>query len=134
MPRWSRIGTPVEVRYDPPVDPQFDGMIFQTHAAELKRRLRFPVPPFRVIDVRPAAEFSRGHIPGAVPSSSISPASLLSEANGRLEIFVVGRGPGDPEVREASLSLLQAGAHRVVELTGGMLEWELQGGGLDRAA
>jgi rhodanese-related sulfurtransferase len=123
------------LRYDPVVDPQFDGMIFQTHAAELARRLRFPLPPFRVVDVRPASDFARGHIPGAVSSASSSPAALLAEApNGRIEIFVVGRGPGDPEVREASLALLQAGGHRVVELTGGMLEWELEGGGLDRAA
>jgi rhodanese-related sulfurtransferase len=123
------------VRYDPAVDPQFDGMIFQTHAAELARRLRFPLLPFRVVDVRPAADFARGHIPGAVSSSSSRPASLLAEApNGRLEIFVVGSGPGDPEVREASLALLHAGAHRVVELTGGMVEWELDGGMLDRAA
>jgi rhodanese-related sulfurtransferase len=117
------------------VDPQFDGMIFQTHAAELARRLRFPSPPFRVVDVRPPAAFERGHIPGAVSAAAVSPVSLLAAApNGRLEIFVVGRGPGDPEVREASLALLHAGAHRVVELTGGMIEWEIEGGGLDRAA
>jgi rhodanese-related sulfurtransferase len=117
------------------VDPQFDGMIFQTHAAELARRLRFPIPPFRVIDVRPPEAFERGHIPGAVAASSVSPASLLAEATGgRIEIFVVGRGPGDPEVREASLALLHAGARRVVELTGGMVEWALDGGRLDRAA
>src|SRR5436305_11534553 len=110
-------------------------MIYQPPAAELARRLRFPLPPFRVVDVRPAPDFARGHIPGAVSSASSSPAALLAEApNGRIEIFVVGRGPGDPEVREASLALLQAGGHRVVELTGGMLEWELEGGGLDRAA
>jgi rhodanese-related sulfurtransferase len=116
------------------VDPQYDGLIFQTHAAELARRLRFPSPPFRVIDVRPLEAFARGHVPGAVSSTSVDPASLLAAAGGRIEIFVVGRGPGDPEMRTASLALLRAGAHRVVELTGGMVEWELDGGRLDRAA
>jgi rhodanese-related sulfurtransferase len=117
------------------VDPQYDGLIFQTHAAELARRLRFPIPPFRVIDVRPLDQFERGHVPGAVSSTAVDPAALLATApGGRVEIFVVGRGPGDPEVRRASLALLHAGAHRVVELTGGMVEWELDGGRLDRAA
>lgn len=103
-------------------------MIFQTYAAELARRLRFASPPFRVIDVRPSAAYASGHIPGAVSSASIEPSALVASApGGRIEIFVVGRGPGDPEAREASLALLHAGAHRVVELTGGMLEWERDG-------
>jgi rhodanese-related sulfurtransferase len=116
------------------MDPQTDGMIFQTHAAELARRLRFATPPFRVIDVRPAAAFAGGHIPGAVSSASMTPATFAVESGGRIEIFVVGEGPGDPETRQASLALLHAGARRVVELTGGMVEWALDGGALDRAA
>lgn len=109
-------------------------MIFQTHAAELARRLRFPSPPFRVIDVRPAAAFLSGHIPGAVSSASMTPAAVSAESGGRIEFFIVGSGPGDPETRQASLALLHAGARRVVELTGGMVEWALGGGDLDRAA
>jgi rhodanese-related sulfurtransferase len=120
------------------VDPQYDGMIFQTHGAELVRRLRFAFPPFRVLDVRPAGAFERGHIPGALSAAAVDPAALMAQSpGGRIEIFVVGRGPGDSLVREASLSLLRAGGHRVVELTGGMVEWELAGGaveGRDRAA
>jgi rhodanese-related sulfurtransferase len=113
-------------------------MIFQTHGAELVRRLRVPWPPFRVLDVRTPDDFAAGHLPGAVSSASAHPASLVASApGGRIEIFVVGRGPGDPRVREASLALVHAGGHRVVELTGGMVEWELVGGpveGRGRAA
>jgi rhodanese-related sulfurtransferase len=115
------------------VDPQYDGMIFQTHGAELRRRLRVPWPPFRVLDVRTADDFAAGHLPGAVSSAATNPASLVTGApGGRIEIFVVGRGPGDPRVREASLALLRAGGRRVVELTGGMVEWGLAGGSIKR--
>ena len=107
------------------MDPQFDGMIFKTHGAELRRRLRFPFPPFRVLDVRPREDYERGHIAGAV---SVAPAAAAADLPaGRVEVFVVGRGPGDPAVREASLALLRHGAHRVVEFEGGMFEWELGG-------
>ena len=49
-----------------PMDPHFDGVIFQTHAAELRRRLPHPWPPFVVVDVRPEEEYEKGRIPGAV--------------------------------------------------------------------
>ncbi len=47
------------------MDPHFDGVIFQTHAAELIRRLRRPFPPFCVVDARWRGDFDQGHIPGA---------------------------------------------------------------------
>jgi rhodanese-related sulfurtransferase len=114
------------------MDPHFDGVLFKTHAAELQRRLRYPFPPFRVLDVRPREEHLRGHIPGAL---SVSPAqlaaSLPEELRGRLELIVVGEGPGDLAVREASLALMRQGAHRIVEFPGGMYEWDLAGYGTE---
>src|SRR5262245_14100770 len=110
------------------MDPHFDGVLFKTYADELHRRLRFPFPPFRVLDVRPRADYERGHVPGAL---AVAPerlaASLPEELSGRVELFVVGSGPDDPAVRQASLALLHHGAHRIVEFTGGMFEWELAG-------
>ena len=51
------------------MDPHFDGVIFQSHAEEVRRRIEHPHPPFRVLDVRPAAEYAAGHLPGAVSTS-----------------------------------------------------------------
>ncbi|HXO21380.1 MAG TPA: rhodanese-like domain-containing protein, partial [Thermoanaerobaculia bacterium] len=69
------------------MDPQFDGMIFQTHAAELDRRRRYPFPPFLVLDVRSPEEFGHGHIPGAVAGTG-DLASVFP--GGRLEVVVAG--------------------------------------------
>jgi rhodanese-related sulfurtransferase len=109
------------------MDPQFDGVIFQTHSAELHRRLHYPFPPFKILDVRTEDEFRRGHVPGAILATGRDLAALLPKEGGRIELFVVGKGPGDPRVREVSLALLHLGAHRIVELTGGMYEWERSG-------
>jgi rhodanese-related sulfurtransferase len=110
------------------MDPHFDGVLFKTHAAELKRRLRYPFPPFRVLDIRPREEYERGRIPGAVLVSLPHLASGLPEgAEGRVELIVYGRGPDDAAVRAASLALMRHGAHRIVEFPGGMYEWELDG-------
>ena len=110
------------------MDPHFDGVIFKTHAAELRRRLRFAFPPFRVIDVRPREEYERGHIPGAIRATAADLAEGLAEglpagATERTEMIVVGSQPEDPAMRAASVALRRLGAHRVVELTGGMIEW-----------
>src|SRR5262249_6580995 len=112
--------------YDLGMDPQFDGVIFQTHAAELHRRLHYPFPPFQILDVRSRDEFRRGHLPGALRAGAEDLSAVLPK-EGRIELFVVGRGPGDPRVRELSRELLRLGAHRVVELTGGIHEWERAG-------
>lgn len=111
------------------MDPHFDGVIFQTHPAELRRRLPYPFPPFRVLDVRPREEYVAGHVPGAeaVTAGEIASSPGFVAPGQRIEIIVVGRGPGDPAVRAASLELMRQGAHRVVELTGGMYEWRLAG-------
>jgi rhodanese-related sulfurtransferase len=110
------------------MDPHFDGVLFKTYAAELARRLRFPAPPFRVLDVRPREDYERGHIAGALHVTPAQLAAGLPEwAQGRVELFVVGSGPDDGAVREASLALLRHGAHRIVEFTGGMFEWKRAG-------
>lgn len=110
------------------MDPHFDGVIFQTHAAELRRRLSRPFPPFLVLDLRSRADFESGHLPGAVSTSPEAVARSLPEGTGEhTELIVVGAGPGDPAVREASRALMGHGAHRVVELPGGMLEWRQAG-------
>src|SRR5436305_4811259 len=109
------------------MDPQFDGVIFQTHPAELHRRLHYPFPPFKILDVRSRDEFRRGHVPGAIAVAGQDLTAVFPKESGRIELFVVGKGPLDPRVREVSLALLHLGAHRIVELTGGMFEWERSG-------
>ena len=110
------------------MDPHFDGVIFSTHAAELARRLRFPIPPFLVLDVRSAVEHRQGHIPGAMPASLAELAQGLPAGAGpHTEFFVVGSDPDDPMVRGASLALRRHGAIRVVELAGGMHAWTQAG-------
>jgi rhodanese-related sulfurtransferase len=103
------------------MDPHFDGVIFQTHAAELRRRIRRPHPPFAVLDVRGNEAWRQGRIPGAVPAGELT--ALPDGVAASAEIFVVGSGPDDQRVRAASLRLRELGARRVVELTGGMSEW-----------
>lgn len=110
------------------MDMHFEGVIFQTHAAELRRRLGHSFPRFCLIDVRPSAEFDREHIPGAI---SRQPGELTRElpadTSRNTEFLLVGSDPGDSRVREAALALGRLGAHRRVEMTGGMQEWRQLG-------
>jgi rhodanese-related sulfurtransferase len=114
------------------MDPHFDGVIFKTHAAEVRRRLDRSFPPYCVVDVRPRADWERGHIPGAV-SGADRGAALPAGTTERTELIVVGAEPEDPAMRETSLDLRRLGAQRVVELTGGMTEWRLAGYPVERA-
>jgi rhodanese-related sulfurtransferase len=106
------------------MDPHFDGVIFQTHPQELARRLRSPRPPYLVLDVRSPAEQSRGMIAGAVALRSSDFDALPPGTGIQTEFIVAGRDLDDEEVRRTTLRLRELGAHRVVELTGGMSEWE----------
>jgi nicotinamidase/pyrazinamidase len=110
------------------MDMHFEGVIFQTHAEELRRRLEHPYPPFMVLDLREQEEFALGHIPGAHSVSLETLEKGLPPAgNPTTEYFLVGSGPEDERVRRASLELKQQGAQRRVELRGGMLEWRTAG-------
>ncbi len=117
------------------MDMHFHGVIFQTHAAELERRLRHPRQGTCVIDVRSAEEYAQGHIPSALSAADLNlPGVLPAGTDQHTEFVFVGNGPGDPRVREASLALKRLGAHRRVELTGGMLEWRQLGYAVDEVA
>ena len=113
------------------MDPHFDGVIFKTHSGEVRRRLNRPFPPFRILDVRPRSEWERSRIPGSVSAPEEGITSFPEGADARTEYLVIGREPEDPAMRKASLALRSLGAHRVVEMTGGMTEWEMAGGPVD---
>jgi rhodanese-related sulfurtransferase len=113
------------------MDPHFDGVIFKTHAAELMRRRRRPYPAFCVVDSRWRGEYEEGHIPEAFPAGPDGPASLPPGTTSGTEFFVVGSRPEDPAMRNVSIALRRLGARRVVELTGGMVEWRLAGGPIE---
>jgi len=110
------------------MDMHFDGVIFQTHASELRRRLSRPYPPCLVIDTRPRAAWAAGHIAGAVPLGADELADGLPEGGSTTtEYFIVGADPRDGSVRRATEALRRHGARRCVELGGGMLEWRERG-------
>jgi rhodanese-related sulfurtransferase len=114
------------------MDPHFDGVIFKTHSGEVRRRLTKPFPPFRIIDVRPRADWERSRIPGSVSAPEDGIISFPEGTDAHTEYLVVGRQPEDPAMRKASLALKDLGAHRVVEMTGGMVEWEMAGGPIEK--
>ena len=116
------------------MDPHFDGVIFKTHAGELIRRIRRPFPPFAVVDARWRGEYEEGHIPDAFPAGPDGPAALPPGTTEHTEVFVVGSCPEDPAMRRVSLTLRRLGARRVVEVTGGMVEWRLAGGPIETGA
>lgn len=110
------------------MDTHFGVQLFQTHAAELARRISKPFPPFAVVDVRPAAAFARGRVPGSLSASPESIIDRLPEGIGpETEVFVLGAGTEDRDRRRAALALRAHGVRRVVEVTGGMVEWMARG-------
>lgn len=110
------------------MDPHFDGVIFQTHAQELSRRVERPFPPYCILDVRDSAEFQRGHLPGAIDATPERLAEGLPGGTERATEFIVtGAGPADDRVRQASLQLRRHGARRIVEFQGGFDEWTSYG-------
>ncbi len=115
------------------MDMHFDGVIYQTYADELARRARYSHPPYRIVDVRDAADFESGHIAGAIQATGLK-SGLPDGATVTTEFFVVGSGPEDERVRTASLTLRARGALRCVEVPGGMLEWRQSGHPVETAS
>lgn len=108
------------------MDMHFEGVIFHTHADELARRLGHDYPPCAVLDVRSDEEFNRGHISGSIRTSPAL-TSLPAGTDSATEFFILGADPLDQKVRIAAQALRGLGASRVVEVTGGFLEWARQG-------
>lgn len=109
------------------MDMHFQGVVFQSHAEELARRIKRPWPPFAVLDVRPAAERESRRVPGSVGFDPTGAATLPTGATVDTEFFVIGRDPDDSGVRAATKRLREAGARRVVEIPGGLREWRQLG-------
>jgi rhodanese-related sulfurtransferase len=116
------------------MDPHFEGVIFKTHSGEVRRRINRPFPPFRILDVRSCGEWERNRIPGSINVPAGAVTAFPDGADARTEYLVVGREPEDQDMRKASLALMGLGAHRVVEMTGGMVEWEMAGGPVEGPA
>ncbi len=111
------------------MDPHFDGVIFSTHAEELARRIKFEYPAFAVLDVR--QDRAGGSIEGSVPVSVNGLEEGLPEGTtDATEFIVVGADLHDKTVRTVSEQLRKKGAKRVVELAGGVKEWQDSGFGL----
>ncbi len=105
------------------MDPHFDGVIFQTHAQELQRRMAFEYPPFAVLDVS-GSEASSGSIPGSIAVTLDGLDSGLPEGTtADTEFIVVGEDLNDTATRQISTRLQALGAKRVVEMPGGLREW-----------
>ncbi len=79
-----------------------------------------------VLDVRPAAEYAAGHIPGAasIPIGELS--QRLAELPDDAEIIAYCRGPYCVFAHEA-VRLLRAKGRRALRLSDGMPEWRLAG-------
>ena len=118
------------------MDMHFEGMVFQTHAAELARRIERPWPPFTVLDVRGQADHERERVPGSrlFGADGDGPAALPPGTTERTEFFVLGKDPDDPLVRLATGVLRALGARRVVEIPGGLFEWKQLGLPLESGA
>lgn len=94
----------------------------QVDRAELLRRAQ--AGEVVVLDVRPAAEFAAGHIPGAVSIPIDELHDRLSEIPDDVEVVAYCRGAYCVFAHDA-VRLLTARGRRAVRLAEGMLEWRL---------
>lgn len=90
--------------------------------AELKRRLR--QPDVVVVDVRPAAEFAAGHIPGAVSIPIDDLKKRLREIPADTQIVAYCRGPYCAYADDA-VRLLRRRGRDASRLEDGFPEWAL---------
>ncbi len=79
-----------------------------------------------VLDVRPAAEYAAGHIPGAVSIPIAELEQRLAELPPGAEVAAYCRGPYCVFAHDA-VRLLRANGRAARRLAGGMPEWRLAG-------
>lgn len=79
-----------------------------------------------ILDVRPAAEYAAGHIPGAVSVPIAQLRERLAELPAGTEIAAYCRGPYCVFAHDA-VRLLRANGRPARRLSGGMPEWRLAG-------
>jgi rhodanese-related sulfurtransferase len=91
---------------------------------ELFRRLR--ADEVLILDVRPAAEYAAGHIPGAVSMPHDELAARLSELPAGADIVAYCRGRYCVYAPDA-VRLLRASGFAARPLAGGLPEWRLAG-------
>lgn len=108
----------------PARDAYLGGDVAEISREELARRAS--AGEIIVLDVRPAAEYTAGHIPGAasVPIGELT--QRLSELPDDIEIVAYCRGPYCVFAHEA-VRLLRAHGLSARRLDGGMPEWRLAG-------
>ena len=80
-----------------------------------------------ILDVRTSAEFSSGHVPGAVNIPHDELASRLSELNSTSNRPLVVYCRSGKRAGVAGAILLQAGYTNVLHLEGDMLDWQSSG-------
>ncbi len=100
------------------------GEVEQVSRDELLRRAS--AGEIIVLDVRPAAEYAAGHIPGAVSIPVAELAERLAELPAGAEFAAYCRGPYCVFAHEA-VRLLRASGRSARRLAGGMPEWRLAG-------
>ncbi len=79
-----------------------------------------------VVDVRPAAEYAAGHIPGAISIPIEELAQRLAELPPEIEVAAYCRGPYCVFAHEA-VRVLRAAGRGARRLADGMPEWRLAG-------
>ncbi len=92
--------------------------------AELVRRVE--AGEVVVLDVRPAAEYAAGHIPGAISIPIDELPRRLDELPAATQIVAYCRGPFCVFAHDA-VRVLTSEGRRAVRLADGMLEWRLAG-------
>ena len=107
---------------------------FETDPADLHFDMAHSLADFVVVDVRSPADYSEGHIPGAVnsPHAQITRARIAADYPPDALFVVYCWGPGCNGSTRAALRLSQLG-YAVKELIGGIEYWRGEGYAIDSA-
>lgn len=109
---------------------------FQTDPADLAAARMSGTFTGLLIDVRSAAAWEQGHIPGAlhIPAPELGERLAELAPNPRTPIVVYCWGPGCNGSTKAALTLVRLGFQEVRELIGGYEYWAREGLAVESAA